>query len=153
MLLILSVILVVSTILPGINVVQLFLLLTAVMIAGLMIAIVINIRARRALPPDPRMTEERETWRMPSLALLNQPVKSRGRLIALCTVRGYAIVAMVSLLIKTSPCVPRQQLAHPANVVAGCTLRISATTFTGSTQRNMDGGERPQSLQLAGLPT
>jgi Mn2+/Fe2+ NRAMP family transporter len=100
-LLILSVILVVSTILPGINVVQLFLLLTAVMIAGLMIAIVINIRARRALPPDPRMTEERETWRMPSLALLNQPVKSRGRLIALCTVRGYAIVAMVSLLIKT----------------------------------------------------
>jgi hypothetical protein len=47
------------------------------------------------------MSEDRETWRMPSLALLNQPVKSRGRLIALCSVRGYAIIAMVSLVVKT----------------------------------------------------
>jgi Mn2+/Fe2+ NRAMP family transporter len=100
-LLILSVILVVSTILPNIDVARLFLALAAVMVVGLVIAIVINLRARRAMPPDPRMLEDRETWRMPSLALLTQPVKSRGRLIALCTVRGYAIIAMVSLLIKT----------------------------------------------------
>jgi Mn2+/Fe2+ NRAMP family transporter len=100
-LLILSVILVVSTIFPNIDVARLFLILAAVMVVGLLVAIAINIRARRALPPDPRMQEDRETWRMPSLALLNQPVKSRGRLIALCTVRGYAIIAMVSLLIKT----------------------------------------------------
>jgi Mn2+/Fe2+ NRAMP family transporter len=100
-LLILSVILVVSTIIPTIDVARLFLILAAVMIAGLLVAIAINVRARRAMPPDPRMQEDRETWRMPSLALLNQPVKSRGRLIALCTVRGYAIIAMVSLLIKT----------------------------------------------------
>jgi Mn2+/Fe2+ NRAMP family transporter len=100
-LLVLSVILVVSTIFPNIDVARLFLLLAAVMVVGLVIAIAINIRARSALPPDPRMDEDRETWRMPSLALLTQPVKSRGRLIALCAVRGYAIVAMVSLLIKT----------------------------------------------------
>jgi Mn2+/Fe2+ NRAMP family transporter len=100
-LLILSVILVVSTIFPSIDVARLFLILTAVMIVGLLVAIAINVRARRAMPPDPRMQEERETWRMPSLALLNQPAKSRGRFIALCTVRGYAIIAMVSLLIKT----------------------------------------------------
>jgi Mn2+/Fe2+ NRAMP family transporter len=100
-LLILSVILVVSTIFPTIDVARLFLVLAAVMVVGLVIAIAINIRARRALPPDPRMDEDRETWTMPSLALLTQPIKSRGRLIALCTVRGYAIVAMVSLLIKT----------------------------------------------------
>jgi Mn2+/Fe2+ NRAMP family transporter len=100
-LLILSVILVVSTIFPGIDVARLFLILAAVMVVGLLIAIVVNIRARRAMPPDPRMDEDRETWRMPSLALLDQPVKSRGRLIALCSVRGYAIVAMVSLLVKT----------------------------------------------------
>ncbi len=100
-LLILSVILVVSTIFPNLDVARLFLELATVMVVGLVIAIVINIRARRALPPDPRMDEDRETWTMPSLALLTQPVKSRGRLIALCTVRGYAIVAMVSLLIKT----------------------------------------------------
>ena len=100
-LLILSVILVVSTILPNIDVARLFLALAAVMVVGLVIAIVINLRARRTMPPDPRMLEDRETWRMPSLALLTQPVKSRGRLIALCAVRGYAIIAMVSLLIKT----------------------------------------------------
>jgi Mn2+/Fe2+ NRAMP family transporter len=100
-LLVLSVILVVSTILPSVNVSQLFLALSAAMLVGLAVAIVINLRTRREMPPDPRMTEDRETWRMPSLALLDQPVKSRGRLIALCTVRGYAIVAMVSLLVKT----------------------------------------------------
>jgi Mn2+/Fe2+ NRAMP family transporter len=100
-LLILSVILVVSTILPKIDVTRLFLALAAVMVVGLVIAIAVNIRARRTLPPDPRMLEDRETWRMPSLALLNQPVKSRGRLIALCSVRGYAIIAMVSLVVKT----------------------------------------------------
>jgi Mn2+/Fe2+ NRAMP family transporter len=100
-LLVLSVILVVSTILPGIDVARLLVVLVAVMIVGLAVAIVINVRARRAMPPDPRLDEDRETWRMPSLALLNQPGKSRGRLLALCAVRGYAIVAMVSLLVKT----------------------------------------------------
>ena len=81
------------------------------MLVGLVIAIAINLRARRAMPPDPRMDEDRETWRMPSLALLTQPVKSRGRLIALCTVRGYAIIAMVSLLVKTILASRRRPLA------------------------------------------
>ncbi len=100
-LLVLSVILVVSTIFPNIDVARLFLILSVVMVIGLVIAIVVNLRARRAMPPDPRLLEDRETWTMPPVTLLTQPVKSRGRLIALCTVRGYAIVAMVSLLIKT----------------------------------------------------
>jgi Mn2+/Fe2+ NRAMP family transporter len=100
-LLILSVILVVSTIFPNIDVARLFLILAVVMVIGLVIAIVVNLRARRAMPPDPRLLEDRETWTMPPVTLLTQPVKSRGRLIALCTVRGYAIVAMVSLVIKT----------------------------------------------------
>jgi Mn2+/Fe2+ NRAMP family transporter len=100
-LLILSVILVVSTIFPTVDVARLFLILAVVMVIGLVIAIVVNLRARRAMPPDPRLQEDRETWTMPPVTLLTQPVKSRGRLIALCTVRGYAIVAMVSLLIKT----------------------------------------------------
>jgi Mn2+/Fe2+ NRAMP family transporter len=100
-LLILSVILVVSTIFPTVDVARLFLILAVVMVIGLIVAIVVNLRARRAMPPDPRLQEDRETWTMPPVTLLTQPVKSRGRLIALCTVRGYAIVAMVSLLIKT----------------------------------------------------
>jgi hypothetical protein len=100
-LLILSVILVVSTIFPTVDVARLFLILAVFMVIGLAAAIVINVRSRRAMPPDPRLQEDRETWTMPPVTLLTQPVKSRGRLIALCTVRGYAIVAMVSQLIKT----------------------------------------------------
>ena len=100
-LLVLSVILVLSTIVPHIEVLLLFVVLGAIMLAGLGIAIVINVRARRAAPHDPRMDEDRETWRMPSLALLTRPVPSRRRLVALCTVRGYAIIAMVALVVKT----------------------------------------------------
>jgi hypothetical protein len=94
-------VLVLSTIFPNIDVIWLFAVLTVIMLIGLACAIAINIRARRLAAPDPRMDEDRDTWRMPSLALLTRPVPSRGRLIALCSVRGYAIVAMVSLLVKT----------------------------------------------------
>jgi Mn2+/Fe2+ NRAMP family transporter len=99
-LLMLSVILVVSTIVPTINVPMLFIALSIVVVIGLVITITVNVRAQRARPPDPREIEDRDTWRMPSLALLTQPVKSRTRLVALCTVRGYALIAMALLLVK-----------------------------------------------------
>jgi hypothetical protein len=99
-LLMLSVILVVSTIVPTINVPMLFIALSVVVVIGLAITITVNVREQRARPPDPRELEDRDTWRMPSLALLTRPVKSRARLVALCTVRGYALIAMALLLVK-----------------------------------------------------
>jgi Mn2+/Fe2+ NRAMP family transporter len=99
-LLMLSVILVVSTIVPTINVPMLFIVLSIVVVLGLAITLTFNVRGQRGRPPDPRESEDRETWRMPSLALLTRPDKSRTRLIALCTVRGYALIAMALLLVK-----------------------------------------------------
>ena len=100
-LLILSVVLVLSTIFPNIDVLRLF--------AGAH-----RDHARRARVCDchqrpcaqggaagPAHERGPRYLAMPSLALLTRPVPSRGRLIALCSVRGYAIVAMVSLLVKT----------------------------------------------------
>ena len=99
-LLMLSVILVVSTIFPDVDVLTLFLVLCVPVVIGLAIYVVVSTRRRRASPPDPREFEDRETWRMPSLALLTRPVPSRGRLAALCAVRGYALIAMALLLVK-----------------------------------------------------
>ncbi len=99
-LLMLSVILVVSTIVPTVNVPMLFIGLSVVVVIGLAITIAVYVRDQRARPPDPRELEDRETWRMPSLALLTRPVKSRTRLVTLCTVRGYALIAMALLLVK-----------------------------------------------------
>jgi hypothetical protein len=78
----------------------LFIVLSIVVVVGLAATIIVNVRVQRRAPRDPREDEDRETWRMPSLALLTRPVKSRARLIALCTVRGYAIIAMALLLVK-----------------------------------------------------
>ncbi len=99
-LLMLSVILVVSTIVPSVNVPQLFIVLSIVVVIGLAITFVFNMRAQREVPFDPRENEDRDTWRMPPIALLTRPVKSRTRLVLLCTVRGYAIIAMALLLVK-----------------------------------------------------
>lgn len=99
-LLMLSVILVVSTIVPSINVPELFIVLSIVVGIGLVTTFIFNVRAQRRSPVDPREDEDRETWRMPSLALLTRPEKSRTRLVMLCTVRGYAIIAMALLLVK-----------------------------------------------------
>jgi hypothetical protein len=44
--------------------------------------------------------ERKATWRMPSLALLDRPTWSRGRLIGMYALRGYLVLAVVMLLVK-----------------------------------------------------
>ncbi|HYA45143.1 MAG TPA: NRAMP family divalent metal transporter [Acidimicrobiales bacterium] len=51
--------------------------------------------AGRAVP-----AQRRETWRMPSLALLGRPPWSRARVLTMWALRGYLIVAIVLLLVK-----------------------------------------------------
>jgi hypothetical protein len=42
----------------------------------------------------------RETWRMPPLAVLGRPVWSRGRLVGMWALRGYLIVAVLLLIVR-----------------------------------------------------
>jgi len=100
----LSLILVAATMFPSLNVGKLFLYLSIALAAGLLAAAV-YVRARR--PPaieDPfaEMPEEqRRTWTMPPLALLERPRWSPGRRTGMLLLRGYLVVAVVLLVVKT----------------------------------------------------
>jgi hypothetical protein len=45
--------------------------------------------------------ERRSTWTMPPLALLERPVWSPGRRAAMLLLRGYLLVAVLLLVVKT----------------------------------------------------
>ena len=45
--------------------------------------------------------EKRSTWTMPPLALLERPAWSPGRKVAMLTLRGYLVVAVLLLIVKT----------------------------------------------------
>jgi hypothetical protein len=99
-LLVLSLILVVSTIFPAVNVPMLLVVLTAALVAGLAAFAVASRRlGARPAQPAPRDVD-RETWRMPPIALLSRPEPSRARQIALVTLSAYLAVAVLLLLVK-----------------------------------------------------
>jgi hypothetical protein len=56
---------------------------------------------RRREAPAPELSKaERENWRMPALALLERPTWSLGRRIAMLTLSGYLVLAIVLLGVK-----------------------------------------------------
>jgi hypothetical protein len=55
---------------------------------------------RRAEPAPPLSRAERENWRMPALALLERPKMSPARRIAMLTLSGYLVVAILLLVVK-----------------------------------------------------
>jgi len=83
-----------------VNVPLLLAILSVVMLIALVGVTLFTTRGARARPPDAFEREDRETWRMPSLALLTRPVPSRSRLVALYSMRGYLVIAVVLLLVK-----------------------------------------------------
>jgi len=96
----LSLILVITTVFSSANVPLLLAILTVVMLVGLVGVTVFTTRGSRARHPDTLSREDRETWRMPPLALLTRPEPSRSRLVALYSMRGYLVVAVLLLLVK-----------------------------------------------------
>ncbi|HEX5268533.1 MAG TPA: NRAMP family divalent metal transporter [Acidimicrobiales bacterium] len=100
-LLMLSLILVVTTVFPHVDVLHLTVVLGAVMVAGLLVVAVAN---RRTSGTTVRLVGEekvrRGTWRMPPLALMGRPEWSRGRKIAMGSLRIYLVVAVVLLVVK-----------------------------------------------------
>jgi NRAMP (natural resistance-associated macrophage protein)-like metal ion transporter len=104
----LSLILMASTLFPSIDVTRLFEYLSLGTAAALLVAGAYTLRQRAAQPSiaSDEPVVERSTWTMPPLALLERPVWSPGRKAAMLVLRGYLLVAMILLVVKTV------QLAH-----------------------------------------
>ena len=105
-LLVLSGTLMATTLFPGINVIDVFIYITAALAAGgVIISIVLRILARRpgqAMKTQPPTLSQSEklSWRMPPLALL-KPVKwSPGLRVGMLSLRAYLVVAAVLLVVK-----------------------------------------------------
>ncbi|HWW91363.1 MAG TPA: divalent metal cation transporter, partial [Solirubrobacteraceae bacterium] len=100
----LSLILMASTIFPKLNVVHLFTYLSlglVAILAGMGIYVLRTRTTAGAIALEPVSRERRTTWTMPPLALLERPVWSPGRRAAMLVLRGYLLIAVVLLVIKT----------------------------------------------------
>ena len=97
-LLVLSLILVTTTIFPSINVGVLFVVLIALLLTGLVVLALFTRGDGSAAAPVDR--SERDTWRMPPIALLTRPPASRARTVALTALFSYLAVAVLLLLVK-----------------------------------------------------
>jgi len=97
----LSLVLVVATILPTVDVGQLVLVLSVILVAGLAAGGTwIWIQSRGRERPAQVSPRERDQWRMPPLALLQRPDWSAGRKVAILALRGYLVIAMLLLVVK-----------------------------------------------------
>jgi Mn2+/Fe2+ NRAMP family transporter len=100
----LSLILVATTMFPSIDAARLFEYMSIGLVLGLLAA-GFYMRARRPRgieDPFAGMSEEqRRSWTMPPLALLERPAWSPGRRAGMLLLRGYLVVAVVLLVVKS----------------------------------------------------
>ncbi|HEV3071088.1 MAG TPA: Nramp family divalent metal transporter [Solirubrobacteraceae bacterium] len=102
----LSLILMISTMFPSVGITQLFLYLSLLTFACLAVGAIYVVRSAgiggaQASAEEEVARERRHTWTMPPLALLERPVWSPGRKAAMLLLRGYLVVAVLLLVIKT----------------------------------------------------
>ena len=99
--LVLSAILVVSTVAPSVDVTTLLMVLGSIAAVALLAGAVWTWFRSRTAEPQPLMSrEERANWRMPALALLEQPRWSLVRRAGLAALSGYVAISIVFLVIK-----------------------------------------------------
>jgi NRAMP (natural resistance-associated macrophage protein)-like metal ion transporter len=100
-LLLLSLVLVVSTVIPSIDVTKLVIgigsFMAVVLVAG---GVWVWFSQRGAVRQPEVSRAERENWRMPGLALLERPKWSTGRRVAMLTLSGYLVLAIILLAVK-----------------------------------------------------
>ncbi len=101
LMIVLSLVLVISTVIPSIDVTRLLEVLGGLMAIVLVGGIIwLSLGQSR----QPRVLEvsraERENWRMPALALLERPVWSPARRIAMVTLSVYVVLAIILLGVK-----------------------------------------------------
>jgi hypothetical protein len=109
-LLLLSLILVISTVVPSIDVTALLEVLAPVIsvaIVGTTVAIWWS--SRRAPSVAPTSRAEREGWRMPALALLERPRSSPLRSAGMLLLGAYVVLAVILLAVKAT----QIGLSHP----------------------------------------
>jgi Mn2+/Fe2+ NRAMP family transporter len=100
-LLLLSFVLVISTLFPSINVTTLIVVLGLIMAAVVIGATGWMLWSARSAEPAPDMPRsEKENWRMPALALLERPTWSLPKRVAMLTMAGYIVVAVLFLAVK-----------------------------------------------------
>ena len=100
-LLALSLVLVVTTVIPTIDVTKLVVVLgSVVLVLFVGGALWLWLSQRRGEPVPEVSRAERENWRMPALALLERPKMSAARRVAMLTLSGYLVVAIVLLAVK-----------------------------------------------------
>ncbi len=106
----LSLVLVASTAFPHVNVTDLFIDLSIALAVALAAMGAYVLLGRRVAPAGatsgaeeaaPMTEERRHAWTMPPLALLERPVWSPGRRAAMLLLRGYLVVAVALLIVKT----------------------------------------------------
>jgi Mn2+/Fe2+ NRAMP family transporter len=100
-LLVLSLVLVISTVFPSVNVTV---LITSLGIGTAVVVVAASAwmlwSARKAEPMVEMPRSEKENWRMPALALLERPQWSLPKKIAMFTMAGYIVLAVLFLAIK-----------------------------------------------------
>jgi hypothetical protein len=103
----LSLILMASTMFPHLNVTHLFVELTIVLGVTLAGAGGYTLYSSRRSPASTgidaaaEIPKDKRTWTMPPLALLERPVFSPGRKAGMLLLRGYLVVAVLLLVVKT----------------------------------------------------
>jgi Mn2+/Fe2+ NRAMP family transporter len=100
-LLLLSLVLVVSTVIPSIDVTRLVIGIGSAIAVVLVVGGVWFWFSQRGTVRPPEVSRaERENWRMPGLALLERPTWSAGRRVAMLTLSGYLVLAIIVLAVK-----------------------------------------------------
>ncbi|HTX63003.1 MAG TPA: Nramp family divalent metal transporter [Acidimicrobiales bacterium] len=101
LLLVLSLVLMATTVLPHLNVRDLLFGMGSALALTYLVGGLGYWRVLRRRPPEPQMPRaRRDRWRMPPLARLERPVWSRGRVTAMYALRGYLVLAVVLLAVK-----------------------------------------------------
>ena len=99
--LVLSLILVVSTVIPSIDVTMLLIVLGSAAALILAAGSAWSWLISRGRPREPEISRrERENWRMPALALLERPTWSLARRAAIGALSGYLVLSIVLLAVK-----------------------------------------------------
>jgi Mn2+/Fe2+ NRAMP family transporter len=100
-LLALSVVLVLTTVFPSINVEVLAIVLGVFVLAGTAVSGVWGAQEQKRISGRPVMSrEERVNWRMPAVVLLQRPKWSPVRRVAIITLSGYLVFAILMLIVR-----------------------------------------------------